>query len=165
MKKQIKKDCVSFRRFDDAYEWISLRIEGKRDINNLKEEGDKVVIYVGEDPVIIIPGIIFPSFEETIEEVIGKSPLYDNKDRNNALEFLFNKFYLDIRAWSENNYDSQLLHFKMSFPLLKKLREVGETKFQIIFQQEILKSYATSTVKVKRFLEQEGYLKLISDFF
>ena len=165
MKEQIKKNCVSFKRFDDTYEWISVRIEKKSEINSNKEEGDKIVIYVGEEPVIIIPGIFFPSFEDAIEDIIGKSPLYDNKDRYNALEILFTKFYLDIRVWSENNYDSQVLHFKISFPLLKKLREVGETKFQIIFQQEILKRYATSTLKVKKFLEQEGYLKLISDFF
>lgn len=165
MKKQIKKNCVSFKRFDEIIEWISVTIEKKREINNLKEEGDKIVIYVGKDPIIIIPGIFFPSFEEAIGKVIGKSPLYDNKIVKNAPEVLLNTLYFNIRRWSENNYDSQLLHFKISFPLLKKLREVGETKFQIIFQQEILKRYATSTVKIKGFLEREGYLKLISDFF
>jgi len=135
------------------------------ELNNLKKGGDKVAIYVGDDPIIKIPGIAFPSFENAIEEIIDKSPLHDKKNGKNAIEILFNGLYLGIRVWSENNYNSQLLHFKISFPLLKKLREVGETKFQIIFQQEILKGYTTSTVKVKQFLEQNGYLKLIRDFF
>ena len=159
MKKQIKKNCVSIKRFNDSNVWISVRIE------DLKEGGDKVVIYVGEDPIIIIPSIDFPSFENVIEEIIEKNPLYSKKNEKSAIEILFNGLYLGIRAWSENNYDNQLLHFKISFPLLKKLREVGETKFQIIFQQEILKGYATSTIKVKQFLEQGGYLKLIGHFF
>ena len=159
MKKQIKKNCVSIKRFNDSNVWISVRIE------DLKEGGDKVVIYVGEDPIIIIPSIDFPSFENVIEEIIEKNPLNSKKNEKSAIKILFNGLYLGIRAWSENNYDNQLLHFKISFPLLKKLREVGETKFQIIFQQEILKGYATSTIKVKQFLEQGGYLKLIGHFF
>jgi hypothetical protein len=58
-----------------------------------------------------------------------------------------------------------LLYYKIAFPLLKKLREVGETKFQIIFQQEILKTYVSGNVKVKNYLDHEGYLKLIGEFF
>ena len=80
-------------------------------------------------------------------------------------EILLMGLDLDIRAWSKNYYDSHFLHYKISFPLLKRLREVGETKFQIIFQQEILKRYATGSLQVKGYLEQEGYLNLISDFF
>jgi len=159
MKKQIKKNCVSIKKFNDSNVWISVRIE------DLKEGGDKIVIYVGEDPIVIIPSTAFPSFGGAIEEIIEKNPLYNKKNEESAVEILFKGLYLGIRAWSENNYDNQLLHFKISFPLLKKLRDVGETKFQIIFQQEILKEYATSKIKIKQFLEQEGYLKLVSDFF
>ncbi len=159
MKKHLNKNCVSIKKFNDSNVWISVRIE------DLKEGVGKVVIYVGEDPIIIIPSTAFPSFEGVIEEIIEKTPLYNEKNEKSVIEILFNGLYLGIRDWSENNYDNQLLHFKISFPLLKKLREVGETKFQIIFQQEILKGYATSTIKVKQFLEQEGYLKLIGHFF
>jgi hypothetical protein len=165
MKEKIEKNYVSVKRFNDINGYISIRIERKGESNNLQEGEDKVVIYVGEDPIVIIPGTSFSSFENAIEEVIEKPHLYNRKNRKTATEILLNGLYLGIRIWSENNYNSQLLHFKISFPLLKKLREVGETKFQIIFQQEILNRYATSTVKVKGFLEQEGYLKLISDFF
>jgi hypothetical protein len=165
MKEQIKKNCVSVKRFNGINGYISIRIERKGESNNLQEGEDKLVIYVGEDPIVIIPGRSFSSFENAVDEVIEKPHLYNRKNGKSAPEILLYGLYFSIRTWSENNYNSHLLHFKISFPLLKKLREVGETKFQIIFQQEILKRYATGTVKVKGFLEQEGYLKLISDFF
>ena len=159
MKKHIKKNCVSIKKFNDSNVWISVRIE------DLKEGGNKVVIYIEEDPIIIIPSTSFPSFEWVIEEILEKTPRHNEKNEKSEIEIIFNGLYLGIRDWSENNYNNQLLHFKISFPLLKKLREVGETKYQIIFQQEILKGYATSTVIVKQFLEQGGYLKLIGHFF
>ncbi len=161
----MKKNCVSIKSFNDINYYISVKIERNGELNNLQKGEEKVVIYVRDDPVIIIPGTYFSSFKDAIEELSEKSHLHNKNNEEMTIEVLFTRLCFDIHTWSENNYGSQYLHFKISLPLLKKLRDVGETKFQIIFQQEILTRYATSTARVKGFLEQEGYLKLISDFF
>ena len=165
MKDEIKRNCVLIKRFDGIDNYISVRIKEEDKVDDLHEKNNKIVIYVGEDPIVIIPSLSLPSFEAVIEEIIDKSYLYKNRNGMTTAEILLIGLDLDIRAWSKNNYDSHFLYYKISFPLLKRLREVGETKFQIIFQQEILKRYATSPLQVKKFLVQEGYLKLISDFF
>lgn len=165
MKEEIKLNCVSIKRSNGIDDHISIKIKGKDNINDLHEGNSKLVIYIGGDPVVIIPSINFPSIEDVIEEIIDKSFLSIYQKGMNPAQILLKGLDLDIRAWSKNNYDSHFLYFKISFPLLKCLKEVGETKFQIIFQQEILKRYATSSLQVKKYLEHEGYLKLISDFF
>ncbi|MHA1931497.1 MAG: hypothetical protein ACW96X_03100 [Promethearchaeota archaeon] len=165
MKEENKLNCALIKRSNGIYEYISIKIE-ERDIeDDLHERSSKLVIYVGKDPIITIPSTSLPSFEEGIEKIIDKSYLSICKNGLTPVENLLKGLDLDIRAWSNNNYDSHFLYYKISFPLLKRLKEVGETKFQIIFQQEILKRYATSPLQVKKYLEQKGYLKLISDFF
>jgi len=166
MKEEIKRNCVLIKRFDGFDDYISLSIEKKGNVDdNLHEKNNRIVIYVGEDPTLIIPSIEFPSVEVAIEEIIDKEYSYKEIKGMSTAEILLKRIDLDIRAWSKNNYDSHFLYYKISFPLLKRLREVGETKFQIIFQQEILKKYATGPLQVKKYLDQEGYLELISDFF
>jgi len=165
MKEEIKLNCVSIKRSNGIDDHISVKIKGKDNIDDLHEGNSKLVICIGDDPIIIIPSINFPSIEDVIEEIIDKSFLSIYQKGMTPAQILLKGLDLDIRAWSKNNYDSHFLYFKISFPLLKCLKEVGETKFQIIFQQEILKKYATSSLQVKKYLEKEGYLKLISGFF
>jgi len=165
MKEETKLNCVSIKRSNGIDDNISLKIKRKDNSDDLQEGNSKLVIYIGEYPVIIIPSISLPSIEDVIEKIIDKSYLSIYKKGMTPAEILLKGLDLDIRAWSKNNYDSHFLYYKISFPLLKCLKEVGETKFQIIFQQEILKRYATSSLQVKKYLEQEGFLKPISDFF
>jgi len=109
------------------------------------EKKKKIVIYVKNTPIIMLPGSTKPKV------LISLS--------------LYNKLLKNLIKWSENDYNTKFLDYKIAFPLLKELRRVGETRFQIIFQQEILKEYATRGLRVKEFLKNEGYLKLIGDFF
>ncbi|MFX1281901.1 MAG: hypothetical protein ACFFA3_21310, partial [Promethearchaeota archaeon] len=71
------------------------------------------------------------------------------------------KFYQNLKAdlilWSKNDYKTKFIDFRIAFPLLRRLSQVGETKFQIIFQQEILKEYVSNNANVKDFLKSEGY--------
>ena len=133
--------------------------------NDNEEDGRRVIISIGDDPIVTISNKFLPSFNEAIDEINGRLDNYENINQGATLQDVFRKLVLKIQVWSNNNYNTHLLHYKIAFPLLKKLKEIGETKFQIIFQQEILRRYATGTSQVKMFLENEGYLKLIGDFF
>jgi hypothetical protein len=165
MKEEIKQEFAMIKRLNGGDDYISVKINMEDNSDDPYEGNNKLVIYLGEDPIIIIPSMSFPSVEDLIEEIIDKSYLSIHKKGKTPTEILKKGLDLDILAWSKNNYDSHFLYYKISFPLLKHLREVGETKFQIIFQQEILKRYATGSLQIKEYIEQQGYLKLISDFF
>ena len=165
MKEENKRNIALIKKLNGSYDYISIKIKEKDNDDDLHKRSSKLVIYIGENPILAIPSISLPSFEEVIDKINDKSYLSFCKKELTQAENLLKGLDLDIRAWSNNNYDSHFLYYKISFPLLRQLKEVGETKFQIIFQQEILKRYATSPIQVKKYLEQEGYLKLISDFF
>ncbi len=44
-----------------------------------------------------------------------------------------------LQAFAENDYNTELLHSNLSFPLLKRLSEIGDPVAKIVFKEEILK--------------------------
>lgn len=68
----------------------------------------------------------------------------------------------NLQAWYENNYDTRLLHSNLSFPLLKKLTEAGDTVANKVFKEEIAKRYRTGYPTVKEYLRKEGYLNYLT---
>ena len=160
-------------RFNEINEYISIRITKpslypriqKRDANGFYEERCKVIIYIGNSPTVTIPNLFFPSFKVALQDINEIKGHNQSKNKNSPPEIIFQRLSLSLCNWVGNNYDTQLLHFKIAFPLLKRLKDVGTTKFQIILQQEILKRFASSSFQVKEFLKKKGYLNLISDFF
>ncbi|MFX1574078.1 MAG: hypothetical protein ACFFB0_15145 [Promethearchaeota archaeon] len=129
------------------------------------ESESKIIIYVKNEPLITIPSQRFPSLEYILRGINENLVRHKNPLKNNKTEKLFEKLLLSLENWSKNDYDIHLLHYEIAFPLLKKLKEIGSTKFQIIFQQEILKMYSIDSSEIKDYLRQEGYLNLIGDFF
>ena len=41
----------------------------------------------------------------------------------------------NLQVWAENNYDTKLLHSNLSFPLLKKLVEIGDPVAKKVFKE------------------------------
>ena len=71
----------------------------------------------------------------------------------------------NLQAWYENKYDSDLLHSNLSFPLLKKLTEVGDLLAKKVFKKEIIKRFEESEkslfVKTIGYLISQKYLKFL----
>lgn len=44
----------------------------------------------------------------------------------------------NLQAWYEYNYDTRLLHSSLSFPLLKKLADIGDKKASAMLKREII---------------------------
>ncbi|MHA1492322.1 MAG: hypothetical protein ACTSRI_22050, partial [Promethearchaeota archaeon] len=72
-------------------------------------------------------------------------------------ETLFWGHCSNIQAWYENDYDTRFLHSNLSFPLLKKLTEVGDPLAKIIFKEEIAKRLETGLFSVANYLLEEKY--------
>jgi len=45
----------------------------------------------------------------------------------------------NFQVWAEENYNTNLLHSNIAFPLLKKLSEAGDPKARRVFKDEIVK--------------------------
>jgi AmmeMemoRadiSam system protein B len=64
----------------------------------------------------------------------------------------------NLQVWTENNYDTRLLHSNLSFPLLKKLTEVGDPIAKKVFKEEIAKRIGIKSDSVIIFFLEERYL-------
>ena len=49
----------------------------------------------------------------------------------------------NLQAWYENDYDTRLLHSNLSFPLLKKLTEIGDPVAKRVLKKEIVERFAS----------------------
>ena len=68
----------------------------------------------------------------------------------------------NLQVWAENGYDTRILHSNMSFPLLKRLAELGDKTALKIFKDEIMERFFSGVESVQGFLQEEGYLNYLS---
>ncbi|MFX1377194.1 MAG: hypothetical protein ACFFA0_15420 [Promethearchaeota archaeon] len=173
MKDHIKQDNYYIIKSNEINEYISIRIISSTLGQKLKKyesydysKGEvEIGIFIKEKLLITVPSTLFPSLRDFYNETKASFNIGKDKKNKNLIEIIYYTILTNLTIWSENDYNTQLIDYRIAFPLLKELCEVGETKFQIIFQQEIIKEYITSTLKVKEFLKREGYMNLIGDFF
>ncbi len=66
----------------------------------------------------------------------------------------------NLQAWSENNYDTRLIHSNLAFPLLRKLQKVGDKVAQKVFKEEIVKRL--SEKNVLDYLIEENYISFLN---
>ena len=69
----------------------------------------------------------------------------------------------NIQAWAEHDYDSKLLHSNLSFPLLKRLTEVGDSAARKVFKDEIAERFTSKHESVSQYLITGGYLNFFND--
>lgn len=68
----------------------------------------------------------------------------------------------NLQVWYENNYDTCLLHSELAFPLLKRLKEVGDPLANKRFKEEIAKRFESGYLPTIYFLLEEGYDEYLS---
>ena len=161
MKDETEEDTFNIVKSNEINEYIAITYETCGNSN----KDVKIIVYIKNNPLITIPSTSYPSLENFFQGSIKSLNLDKMTQKKNLAITVYQKLLRDLMLWSENNYTTKYIDYRMAFPLLKELCKVGNTKFQIIFQQEILKEYATNSSQVKEFLKREGYLKLIGDFF
>lgn len=141
----------------------------------LKLEGDKTVIYVKEEQFkqcklllldISVEGLKEIKEIESVDEV-AKSLTQGIEDSfffSNAEippETRFWAHCSNMQAWVESKYNSNLLHYSLAFPLLKKLTDLGDTFAKIKLQEEIIKRLESGYFSVIEFLINKNYLKYL----
>ena len=68
----------------------------------------------------------------------------------------------NIQTWVEYDYDTRILHSNLSFPLLKRLTQLGDSKANRVFKCEIAKRIELGNIKTFSFLVTEGYLEFLN---
>ena len=69
----------------------------------------------------------------------------------------------NLQAWAENQYNTNLLHRTLAFPLLKVLSDEGDTTAKQRFKEEIARRYKYGSFNVQRYLFEEGYLRYLTN--
>lgn len=68
----------------------------------------------------------------------------------------------NMQVWSENNYNTRLLHSNIAFPLLQKLTKVGDVHAKKIFKEEIAKRYEMGIKSTKDYLIEQRFLDFLN---
>ena len=69
----------------------------------------------------------------------------------------------NLQVWAENNYNTRLLHSNLSFPLLRKLSQIGDDQAKRVFKDEIIERIKSQNLKVIKYLILEKYLEEFND--
>lgn len=64
----------------------------------------------------------------------------------------------NLQAWAENDYNPNLLHSNLAFPLLKKLSDAGDKKANDQLMSELEKRWINGSESSRRFLIEQEYL-------
>lgn len=64
----------------------------------------------------------------------------------------------NIQAWAEHNYDTSILDYRLSFPLLKKMTLAGDINARRRLKSEVVKRMESGSISVIFFLLLESYL-------
>ena len=139
----------------------------------LKLENNNTVIYVNGEKCNLCCGLLVnipedhPRFaiesQESVDFIIDsnqyKSTWYDEIRKQVSPEEEFWAYCSNLQVWVENNYNTDLLDYNVSFPLLVRLIQAGDPLAEDVFKQEILRRIKYGTCWATSFIKSEGYLK------
>ncbi len=137
----------------------------------LKLEKGKTVIYIKGEKFIQCKYLLIEIPKENFEDYDDFISIDDvSKTLDRSFEKKINYIQLkpdiefwghssNLQAWSENSYDTTLLHSNLAFPLLKKLTDVGDPIAKRVFKDEIAERLTKVSTNVAQYLIQENYLE------
>ena len=108
-------------------------------------ERDITVVYVGGKKLMACSFLLLQFYEEDISNLSTISSIdevegYLNKrhERNPTTLTSREEFFghcSNLQAWYEHEYNTNLLHRSIAFPLLKRLNEVGDIQARKVFKE------------------------------
>jgi len=104
---------------------------------------------------------------EVDDAIIGDSEdisdlILDFSKRDLSIKEKFLQCSEALKLWTLNNYNSHLLHFSLTFPLLRSLYKMGDPIANKVYKGEILGALRENHNQVCRFLIEENYLDDLS---
>ena len=140
--------------------------------------GEEVVIFVNGEEFIQCSNLVLAIQGEDVgmlEEVDSIDHLAEfSKEYNNAYpyyaemqvaiqpESAFWGHCSNIQAWVEHEFDSELLHSNLAFPLLHELSKHGYMLAKECLAEEILRRLKSGYVPTVQYLVEQGFVSLLS---
>ena len=170
---QIKK---AINEYESSFENVFVLNEYLK----LKYENGATHIYVGDDYFRQCAYLLLNIPGEDIEDYDDIKSIDDAENRlSHKLHGFYNikrkkeEYGIDpkqefighcsnLQAWVENDYNTQILHRNLAFPLLKKLVEVGDPKARRAYKEELAYRLEANELNVTIYLLKEKYLKDLS---
>ncbi|MBD3197797.1 MAG: hypothetical protein GF317_22285 [Candidatus Lokiarchaeota archaeon] len=143
-------------------EYIELKLEkGKTKVYIDSEEFIQCRILLTEIPINNI---------ESLDQYMSIDELFDGVDIDMIEPFSelsseeeFWGHSSNLQIWVENDYDTNLIHSNIAFPMLKKLTEAGDKRAKRVFKDEIAKRISHGYPPTIKFLFIEGYFDFLSE--
>ncbi len=159
-------------------EYLKLRLEGKETVIYVGRERFRQCKYLLIDEIIrddvsdcqeqvknVIEEMQFTSIDEKaeqysheLEESEESGPFYFNI----LPEEEFKAHCSALDAFSIYNYNTELLHSNIAFPLLKKLYKAGDQRAEKAFKEEIGRRFISGFEPVTLYLLKQGYVSYLS---
>jgi Leucine-rich repeat (LRR) protein len=98
-----------------------------------------------------------------VSSVDGLYNLGREEELKQPIEDIFWAHCSNIQAWVENNYNTNLLHSNLSFPLLKLLSQEGDLYAKRVFKDEIARRFQQGNESINSYLFMEGYLNYLTE--
>ncbi len=140
----------------------------------LKLENRRTIIHINGKRFIHCKKLLFNFKIEDLKK-INKMDKFENlieyskdKDQSNTSNFEVTpkqEFWAhcsNLQTWYDNHYEPDLIHYNLSFPLLRELFEAGDQTAGRVFKEHIAKKYESGNPTVRNFLINESYLSYLS---
>jgi len=143
-------------------QYLKLKFEQRRTIIYVKNRPFRQCMYL----LLNLPIDQIEQYDEikSIDEAAVK--LNRKMERNHNIVPPETEFWghcSNLQAWTDNDYNTRILHRNLAFPLLKALADAGDPMAKRKFKEEIAMRYATGHPTVVRFLTRGGYLHYLTE--
>lgn len=144
-------------------EFLSLKLENGRTNVYVKGKPFSQCMYL----LLNIPVSKVDAYEE-IDSIDKAAENLDHRMHGRSSSYIitpkteFVAHCSNIQAWSENNYNTRILHRNIAFPLLRELAQAGDIKAKRVFKDEIALRFSSGHLPVMLYLLQGGYLNVLT---
>jgi Leucine-rich repeat (LRR) protein len=157
------------RKYFRVNRFISLRLVGNKTLiyigGKLFDQCQKIIVNLplnGASNYESIDEFIYNDGEGFSIDALYETPGSDSNFYKISPQTEFWAHCSNIQAWADNNYDTKLLSLALSFPMLKKLVELGDETAKKVFKDEIAKRFASRYPPVVKYLVLEEYLDYLN---
>lgn len=173
MKQLIDRFSIVLKEYQESSEntfklneFLSLKLNGKTTniyVNNkLFRTCTYLLINIPTDRVEDFDDI--QSIDEA-EQHLGQDLHYDKGREEFKIDPIeeFRAHCSNMQAWVEHDYNTQILHRNLAFPLLKELIKAGDPKAKIAYKNELAYRLESNDIVVTKYLIEYGYLSDLHD--
>lgn len=136
--------------------------DGQKGIKSLLNDPDILKIRRGDNWIAITDLLSWTEYgQQRPKNLLDDPEVLKYKEGDNYIIGPETEFWghcSNLQVWSENDYDTRLLHTYLSFPLLKKLTQVGDPIAKKVFKKEILLRLKSGYPSVVDYILEEDLL-------